>query len=59
MRSLPHCACRTPDALKQASRVRFHPDTKGFGDRGYQGIGKFHPNSQTPKTKPTRLSSLD
>lgn len=47
--------------LLQASRVRFHPDTKGLGDRGYQGIGKFHANSQTPKKKPRggQLSAAD
>lgn len=38
--------------LFQASRVRFHPTTKGLGDRGYQGLGKLHANSQTPQKKP-------
>ncbi len=41
--------------------MRFHPNTKGLGDRGYQGLGKFHANSQTPKKKPKggHLSAAD
>lgn len=36
-------------------------DIKLLGDKGYQGIQKLHPNSQTPKKKPRRndLSILE
>ncbi len=34
------------------SRVRLREDIKLLGDKGYQGIQKLHPNSQTPKKKP-------
>ena len=37
--------------LEHASRVRFHYQTEGLGDRGYQGIHKLHPKSRTPKKK--------
>lgn len=36
----------------QASGVRFHRQTQGLGDKGYQGIHKLHSNSQIPKKKP-------
>lgn len=34
------------------SKVRVRKDIKLLGDKGYQGIQKLHPNSQTPKKKP-------
>ena len=40
--------------LFHASRVRFHHQTEGLGDRGYQGIHKLHPKSQTPRKKPRK-----
>ena len=43
---------RHAERLWKASRVQLHPNTKRLGDRGYQGFGKLHPNSQTPKKKP-------
>jgi hypothetical protein len=47
--------------LFQASSVRFHIQTEGLADKGYQGIHKFHLNSQIPKNKPRKghLSSAD
>lgn len=47
--------------LFHASGVRFHEQTEGLGDRGYQGIHKLHPKSQTPKKKPrkAKLSVAD
>lgn len=38
--------------LLKHSRVRFHPQTLGLADLGYQGITKLHPKSKTPKKKP-------
>ncbi len=43
------------------SKVHLRAEIKILGDKGYQGIQKLHPNSQTPKKK-TRgkdLSSSD
>lgn len=47
--------------LFQASKVRFHIQTEGLADKGYQGIHKFHLNSQIPKKKPRKgqTSSAD
>ncbi len=47
--------------LWQSSKVRFHIQTQGLGDKGYQGIHKFHAKSQTPKKKPRpgQLSATD
>lgn len=35
-------------ALFKASRLCFNTSTQVLGDTGYQGIKKWHPNSQTP-----------
>ncbi len=43
--------------LSQASSVRFHIQTEGLGDKGYQGTHKFHLKSQTPKKKPRKGQS--
>ncbi len=47
--------------LFQTSKVRFHIQTEGLADKGYQGIHKFHLNSQIPKKKPRKgqTSSAD
>lgn len=47
--------------LFQTSQVRLHDQTKGLADKGYQGIHKFHVNSQIPKKKPRggQLSAAD
>lgn len=47
--------------LLRRSKVRFHRQTKGLGDRGYQGIHKLHANTQTPRKKPPKgqLSTED
>lgn len=33
-------------------KLRFRQDIECLGDKGYQGIKKFHPNSRIPKKKP-------
>ncbi|WP_229557209.1 transposase family protein [Nostoc sp. XA010] len=38
--------------LFKHSKVRFHPQTLGLADLGYQGITKLHPKSKIPKKKP-------
>lgn len=40
--------------LFQFSKVRFHIQTEELADKGYQGIHKFHLNSQIPKKKPRK-----
>ena len=36
------------------SKIRLRKNIKLLGDKGYQGIQKLHPNSQTPKKKPRK-----
>lgn len=47
--------------LLQSSRVRFHTQTEGLGDKGYQGMHRLHAKSLTPKKKPRggQLSTAD
>lgn len=47
--------------MDKKTRVRIKKEIKGLGDKGYQGIQKYHPYSQTPKKKPRKdkLSPLD
>ena len=47
--------------LLQSSRVRFHTQTEGLGDKGYQGMHRLHALSLTPKKKPRggQLSTAD
>lgn len=40
--------------LFKSSRTQFAPWVKCLADKGYQGIKKVHPNSQTPMKKPPR-----
>ena len=40
------------------SKVQLRAEIKILGDKGYQGIQKLHPNSQTPKKK-TRGKDLN
>lgn len=39
-------------ALFKASGVRFHEQTQGLADKGYQGLQNLHPNSLLPIKKP-------
>lgn len=39
------------------SKTRLRKNIKLFGDKGYQGVQKLHPNSETPKKK-TRGNNL-
>lgn len=43
------------------SRLPLNPKTQLLADKGYQGVLKLHPNSQTPKKKPKKatLDSAD
>ena len=41
--------------LKQ-SRLPLSPQLQLLADKGYQGILKLHPNSQTPKKKPKKAA---
>ena len=36
------------------SKLQLRENIKLLGDKGYQGIQKFHTNSQTPKKKPRK-----
>lgn len=38
------------------SRLPLNPKIQLLGDKGYQGILKLHPNSQTPKKKPKKAT---
>lgn len=40
--------------LFKRSQVSFDQRTECLGDRGYQGLQKLHPNSQTPKKRRPR-----
>ncbi|BBC22944.1 IS5 family transposase [Pseudanabaena sp. ABRG5-3] len=39
-------------SLFKASGVRFHSQTQGLADKGYQGLQNLHPNSLIPIKKP-------
>ncbi|WP_225886735.1 IS5 family transposase [Pseudanabaena sp. ABRG5-3] len=39
-------------SLFKASGVRFHEQTQGLADKGYQGLQNLHPNSLIPIKKP-------
>ncbi|MFN5261690.1 MAG: IS5 family transposase [Pseudanabaena sp.] len=39
-------------SLFKASGVRFHAQTQGLADKGYQGLQNLHPNSLIPIKKP-------
>ena len=42
--------------LFKRSRISLAAASECLGDRGYQGLQKLHPKSQTPKKKPPRQS---
>lgn len=47
--------------LFKESKIRIYKNIKVLADSGFQGIGKFHKNSETPKkkTKKRSLTTLE
>jgi Transposase DDE domain. len=40
--------------IYKASKVRVNQETECIGDKGYQGIHRYHKKSKTPKKKPRK-----